>query len=178
MLIDAKLLCALKLFAGQKDARYYLNGIYWEGDKMIATCGSMLAVAQVPESAPTPVIIPNEAFSLVKPNSGTVEVTAERVGALAFTPIDGKYPDWRRILPVWPSGETAQFDPDLVAALGKAGKLLRGFPRIAHNGTGAAVVRFGERVDVAAVIMPRNVEAARKKGAPPLEWCAPGWAFK
>lgn len=175
MLIDSKVLCALKLFAAQKDIRYYLCGIFWEDDKMIATNGHMVAVAQVPERAATPVIIPNEAFALVKPNSGMVEVTPRAVGSLTYTQIDGKYPPWRRIVPTSTSGGVAQFDPENVALLGKAGKLIGGFPRIAHNGTSCAIVRFGERCDFFAAVMPYNVEVGRTH-LPPLEWGAPGWA--
>lgn len=175
MMIDSKVLCALKLFAAQKDLRHYLNGIFWEDDKMIATNGHVVAMAQVPERATAPVIIPNEAFALVKPNRCMVEVTPCAVGSLAYTPIDGQYPPWRRIVPTATSGEATQFDPEYVALLGKAGKLIGGFPRIAHNGGGGAIVRFGERDDFFAVIMPVNVEFARKN-MPPLEWGAPGWA--
>lgn len=178
MLIDSKIICALKLFAGQKGIRYYLNGICWEGDKMVATNGVVIAVAQVPEAAPTSIIIPNEAFALTKPSGGKIEITPDRVGSLSYKPIDDKYPDWRRVLPLAATGEVAQFDPDFIAVLSKASKLVGGFPRIAHNGRNVAIVRFGEREDFFAGVMPFDPGLGRKPDAPPLPQGVPDWALK
>jgi DNA polymerase-3 subunit beta len=121
--------------------------------------------------APGEYIIPREALEAVKPaKAGRVTlpiqidiVTApdtpdpERVGvtikgktsitvtgatSTVTAPIDGQYPNWRRIVPASTSGEIAQFNADYVSGFGDVCKLLGGKygPYINHNGSACAVV--------------------------------------
>lgn len=76
--------------------------------------------------------------------------------------VDGRYPDWRRVMPTAASLEVAQFDPALVALIGDVHSLLSGStkskPVVHHNGnTGALVSGLGR--DALGVIMPLRVDA-------------------
>lgn len=128
-------------------------------------------VNSVENLAPGEYIIPREALEVVKPaKAGRIVlpihidiVTApdtpdpERVGvtikgkttitvtgatSTVTAPIDGKFPDWRRIVPASTSGEIAQFNADYVSGFGDICKLLGGKygPFINHNGGACAVV--------------------------------------
>jgi DNA polymerase-3 subunit beta len=130
-----------------------------------------VAVDNIEALAPGEYIIPREALEAVKPaKAGRITlpihidiVTApdtpdpERVGvtikgktsitvtgatSTVTAPIDGKFPDWRRIVPASTSGEIAQFNADYVSGFGDVCKLLGGKygPFINHNGSAPAVV--------------------------------------
>ncbi len=136
-------------------------------------------------------IIPREALEAVKPGKVgrttlpiTVEiipgaqtpdpdrpgVTIKAPDAITITgttttttkPVDGRYPDWRRVMPGSASLEVAQFDPSLVATVGDVHALLSGStkskPVVHHNGRGGALVS-GLGRDALAVIMPLRVDA-------------------
>lgn len=82
--VRAEIIAVLKLFASDKDVRYYLNGIALEigaaESRLVATNGSMLGciriVSEQPEVATplTNIIIPNDLLKSIKP-SGMVEIT-------------------------------------------------------------------------------------------------------
>lgn len=82
--VRAEIIAVLKLFASDKDVRYYLNGIALEigatESRLVATNGLMLGciriVSEQPEvAAPlTNIIIPNDLLKSIKP-SGMVEIT-------------------------------------------------------------------------------------------------------
>lgn len=82
--VPAEFIAVLKLFASEKDVRYYLNGIGVEigatESRLVATDGAMLGcfriVSEQPEvTAPlTNIIIPNDLLKQIKPK-GTVEIT-------------------------------------------------------------------------------------------------------
>jgi DNA polymerase-3 subunit beta len=130
-----------------------------------------VAVDNIEALAPGEYIIPRETLEAVKPaKAGRITlpihidiVTApdtpdpERVGvtikgktsitvtgatSAVTAPIDGKFPDWRRIVPASTSGEIAQFNADYVSGFGDVCKLLGGKygPFINHNGGSCAVV--------------------------------------
>lgn len=77
--------------------------------------------------------------------------------------IDGRYPDWRRVMPAQASLEVAQFDPALVSLFGDVRELLAGAskekPVIHHNGQAGALVS-GLGRDALGVLMPVRVDAA------------------
>jgi len=87
-------------------------------------------------------------------------------------PIDGVYPDWRRVMPGSASLEVAHFDPALVATFGDVHSLLGGSeklkPVIHHNGRGGALVSGLGRYAL-GVIMPYrlvNTDDMRHPGLP------------
>ena len=77
--------------------------------------------------------------------------------------MDGKFPQWRRVIPKSPSGEITQFDPELPARLAAASKAINDIRRggfvpvyIAHNGDSGALVSIG-RDDFVGVLMGLNM---------------------
>lgn len=84
-------------------------------------------------------------------------------------PIDGRYPDWRRVMPGSASLEVAQFDPALVATFGDVHSMLGGSekikPVVHHNGRGGALVS-GLGRDALGVIMPYRVDDMQHPGLP------------
>ena len=84
-------------------------------------------------------------------------------------PVDGRYPDWRRVMPGSASLEVAQFDPALVATFGDVHSMLSGStkskPVVHHNGRGGALVS-GLGRDALGVIMPYRVDDMQHPGLP------------
>jgi DNA polymerase-3 subunit beta len=130
-----------------------------------------VAVDNIEALAPGEYIIPREALEAVKPAKvgrttlpihidivtapdtpdpervgvtikGKTSITVTGATSAVTAPIDGQYPNWRRIVPASTSGELAQFNADYVAGFGDVCKLLGGSygPFINHNGGACAVV--------------------------------------
>lgn len=86
------------------------------------------------------------------------------LGNLAVEGMDATYPDWRKVIPESVSGEVSHFDAAYVGDMAKAAKLLlpkgtyqrsQSSAAFTHpNGYEPALVTFGEREDVLAVLMP------------------------
>lgn len=121
--IPAQYLFAPAVIAPVKDVRYYLNGVLLHTHGTVATDGHRLASCTffgepaLPEG--TKIIIPSAAIqalgSKIKAkgqSTGTVTVSAMDGGMYMltyngvtgthqelFTPVNGTYPDWRRVLP-------------------------------------------------------------------------------
>ena len=139
-----------------------------DGHRMLAY---PVAVDNIEALAPGEYIIPREALEAVKPAKagrtvmpiqldivtapdtrhpedaeviikGKTSITVTGATSAVTAPIDGKYPDWRRVVPASTSGELAQYQSEYVAGFGDICKLLGGRygPYINYNGTGAAIV--------------------------------------
>lgn len=194
--VPAAHIAVLKLFAGVNDVRFYLNGIYVEfgpgGTRLAATDGHRLGVFQHAATFDKPdcVTIPNNLLAHVKAK-GDVEITvtlsADPIAPHSVTVsyggvtasgkgIDGKFPDWRRVLPTGAlSGVAAQFNASYVGDLAKAYKLLHTgarFPTacIRHNGEGGALIDLDHQKFV-GVLMPMRIKDDGYMGQ------APAWAF-
>jgi DNA polymerase-3 subunit beta len=137
--IEMSTIKALMLFAGKKDVRFYLNGLHIEqsanGTIAVACNGHVIAVARIDSEAhePASIIIDRQYIDNIKSNhaitfkqvdSGTVSIRTEN-GTLTVPVIDGKYPDWRRVVSARQTGERAYFDPDYAALVNKAGQTIR-----------------------------------------------------
>ena len=86
-----------------------------------------------------------------------VEITGATT--LRTAPIDGRYPDWRRVLPRTASGVPAPFDGRLIARIAKAYDYMNGKHKlfqlsIHHNGPDGPSLITGWRGDGLGVIMP------------------------
>lgn len=173
---------AALLFAGDRDVRYYLNGICVEtrptGARLVATDGHRLVVVNVPqidESGETlalevsQFIIPRDACETAVKAFGKlpqIEIVRDgktrTLGGLPFTEIDGKFPEYARLVPAKVSGETAQFNAMYITDCAKARKILDAgedwdHVGIGHNGNGPAIVPL---TDCAfAVVMPIRWDA-------------------
>ena len=132
-LIRAVIHCAAK-----KDVRYYLQGALLEvctnGDvHLVSTDGHCLFAGLIaapnvrwvgqPQSGPWQMTIPLETLKVAgKSKKPTVDLCAlpdgrYTLGDVLFTPVDGRFPDWRRVSMKVQGAELspAQYDPDLLA---------------------------------------------------------------
>lgn len=183
--IEHNVIKSLLLIAGKGDIRYYLNSVCVDaranGDVvLVATDGHRLlaypvAVDDIESLAPGEYVIPREALAAVKPAKGgkksfpiTITTTPEKsvtiIGATTLTTplVDGKFPDWRRVMPKSVSGEPAQYDAEYVGDFGKVCLLLGSkfaAPRINHNGAGAAAItNLDPAGRILGVLMPQRDE--------------------
>jgi DNA polymerase-3 subunit beta len=159
--LKAALICA-----STEQVRYYLCGVYVDPKGfLVSTDGHRAFVGKidltgVPEFDGW--IICRDALkrALTGYKADTITISPDRVGDITCQPIDGTYPDWRRIVPDELSGETAQFNPAYIADMGKIGDLLIGKRKnslsahIHHNGEAPAAITFPEVDDSFAVLMP------------------------
>lgn len=183
--IDHDIIRALLKVAAKNDIRYYLNGMLVDvraaDITLVATNGHMLLAVPLPADALDgeriigQYIIGRDVLEAVKPCKVgrtalpiTIDIGAD--GAVAVTGattataklIDGRFPDWRRVMPAGASLEVAQFDPAYIATFGDVRELLTGNtkdkPVIHHNGNGGALVS-GLGRDALGVLMPLRVDA-------------------
>ena len=159
--LKAALVCA-----STEQVRYYLNGVYVDPKGfLVSTDGHRMFCGRI-DLAGVPAfdgwIIPRDVIkrALTSYKDETITIAPDRVGDIACQPIDGTFPDWRRVVPTELSGENAQFNPAYIADLGKIGILLRGKRKnsldahIHHNGEAPAAVTFPEIDGAFAVLMP------------------------
>lgn len=191
---------AVALAAGQQDIRDYLNGMLLEQAKdglyLVATDGHRMHAMRVRQDAQLPVgaqvIIPNDAIAKIKPSrhmfTMSVEVADDlRSGALEYfgdrfvwTARDGRYPEWRRVLPreAKIDGVGASLDPDYLADVAKAAVLMgskkgpAAAPQLAFAGPqGAVRALIFNQPEFVATIMP---QVYRHEGKP-IYYPAPDW---
>jgi DNA polymerase-3 subunit beta len=191
MKTDIRILKALTLIAGKEEARPYLNGVHMRqhGEHVIfeATDGHIAAMIRVERNggAFPNVIIPRDLIERIKLNKRFTDCLIEAEGrSVSITHDDatytgqsiaGEFPCVPRILPKEVSGETAQFNPDLLARFLKARRLFDPKARlvsIAHNGEGPALVNFCPDLDSVGVAMPMRIHTAHVLAG------APDWAFE
>lgn len=73
-----------------------------------------------------------------------------------FRPIDGNFPDWKRVIPSGINNEIGQYDPKYIGEFGRIAKLIgkkSGKIHIYHNGQDAAHIALGIP-DYFGVLMP------------------------
>lgn len=173
---DFRALKAAALCASDEQTRYYLRGVFVEyrGGELIcvATDGHRLVAVHPESNGPAPnspdfgIIIPVEALARVKiskyvfngdlvcdAGQWRLEYDGLKIG---FTPVDGTFPDWRRIVPSETSGEAAQFNAKYLSDFGKVSKMLGGDTRpvVSHNGESPALITFQADFEVFGVLMP------------------------
>ena len=186
MEINLKTINALaKYIAPKSDIRFCLNGVLIEatenGRFYAATDGHKLVVireARQETDTNGQWILPRDVIMGIKLQKAgrTVLETAELEtdGAKAkldycgtgtvFSFVDGKFPDWRRVVPSKTSGEVAQFNPDLLVAVRDCAAATVGVGKntglsILHNGDNASLYQANSP-DFIAVIMPLRINAA------------------
>lgn len=171
---------ALLLVAGKKDVRYYLNGVYIDHVKRLAvvTDGHTLIACKLDpdDFVNGSGIIPRELAEMaVKIKKSELVFDADghiKLGGMDGKALDGKYPDWLRVIPETTSEEIGHFDPDLLQRVNHAGQLITGEKRFTMrlhmNGTGAAVAALGDKA--IAVVMPMRESVAFSRDEP--KWLA------
>lgn len=177
MLIPTDLLKAALYCASNEESRYYLRGVHLStSGHMVTTDGHRLFCAKLAEAVSQDVIIPLDtvkaALKLAGKRAETIELNGNTLGGVTFTPVDGTFPDWRRVIPPidgFSPGEDqtpAHFNPDYIYDLGQIARALGSktgtfFKIHAWNRESPHGVTFAERTDCFAVIMPmRTVKEA------------------
>lgn len=175
-------------FSGTQDIRYYLNGVYLQnssdGFYAVATNGHALACAKLGdrlEGDDFEIIIQNAAAKIIasckdrlgldlEHENATKQLSIKtQEGTQILKSIEGKYPDWRRIIP---QGDTAQLgDKPLglsVVYLALLDKAMKAFKK--HDktiGEGVGFTYYGHSIPVVfepegvsgikVLLMPRHV---------------------
>jgi len=165
MQVNLKTLQALvKHISPKSDVRYYLNGVMLEVTATarfyVATDGHKLAAIREDRQegdVDGQYILPRDVIlgvKIQKAGRNPIECAEFNFGAdskagiiycgteTRFSLVEGKFPDWRRVVPTKVSGEVAQFNPDYLVALRDCAAATVGIGKysgmyIAHNGGGA-----------------------------------------
>lgn len=164
---------AASYFSASKDVRYYLKGVLVEAreheTRIVATDGNCAAilrdVALAGQDTLPDVIIPNDTVNLVlSMKRATVDLSFVegkwQINGLSFTPQEGVFPQYRRVIPSQVSGEAAQFQPEFLTRFSKAAKALgsKACPVVRHNGEGGAQVQIpGLEDEFVGVLMPIRI---------------------
>jgi len=173
---------AATLCAGKKDIGYYLNGVLVHRINqtetvLVATNGHYMFICKADCDNMTSehlgqLIIPNEAISqsfktVDKKDKYIflkyVSKDVYQLGNVVFTPINGKYPDYVRVIPQTFKPSIGYYNADYVAVCNKALKTIDGLDNaeLVQNGENAAVMlkpfKHGKNMvydRVMCVIMP------------------------
>jgi len=184
--ISRNKLKAAALFSARDDIRFYLNGVLIESTPMqtriVATDGHALFVAKddaKDENVGTFTgIVPNDTVKQILAWKGpykaapvifttnediTGEHRAEWAGNTAvFKLLDGKFPDYARVVPEKVSGDASHIDPELLMKCKTAAKTLgtiaKGYFAFKQGGDGSAIAVFSS--EAFAVIMPMRGDKA------------------
>lgn len=184
----------------KEQLRYHLTGVFLDARGYIAStnghilfaarCDDARKLASCPSPAPgglSGVIVPADALLQAGKAARKTKLARHRierdergqwwillgVARIAFTPIDGSFPDWARVVPTAPETRTAaHFQPQYIAALGNMAKALRDGAKDAasqftlhQDGANPALVTFPckdegkPRADCLAVIMPYRMDS-------------------
>jgi len=178
--IDRKALKAVSLFAAKKDIRYYLCGVLVESTpletRLIGCDGHTLGVHRseakgdnvgvfsgiIPLDAVTAILkwkspVRNDDIPVTLTAQDNGEIRADYCGqSIIFKCVDGKFPDYRRVIPSQLNGEKAFFNPDYLIRLRDAAKALNVAFAFGYNGDSAALATIGE--SMIAVVMPLRTE--------------------
>ena len=177
MLIPTDLLKAAILCASNEESRYYLRGVHLStSGHMVTTDGHRMFVAKLPTAPATDVIIPLDtvkaALKMHNKRDPQINLTDNcLLGQIAFEPVDGTFPDWRRIIPSGVGVEyevtdfqperaphLAHFNPNYIYDLGQMARILAGnvcaYKLHIWTTDTPAGVTFHARSDCMAVVMP------------------------
>ena len=181
--IDRNALKAVSRFAAVKDIRYYLVGVQVESNaletRLCATDGHTMAVHRAPakgdnEGSWTGILpldavntllklksplrhLKDEPITLTIAESG--EIRADWNGQSIITrAVDGRFPDYRRVIPSSLDGQPAWINPDYLARIVEAAKDIgigAGF-QFGCGGNSCSMAYIG--TDMLAVVMPMRTE--------------------
>lgn len=175
------------LCAASKDVRFYLNGVHIERTAsgpvhVVSTDGNRLFVGTIaaPEcdqAGPWRLTVPLDVAKRAAKGKGDVTLQSLPDGRYeldgrTFSPIDGVFPDWRRVIPANPSGEVADFDHALMADAQLAVATWHGVKPtdvyVKMNGTGPALVStVPDGASAWAIVMPARNSPCRSEPARP-----------
>lgn len=177
MLIATDLLKAAILCASSEESRYYLRGVHLStSGHMVTTDGHRMFVARLNDKPAADVIVPYAdvvaALKLAGARAQDIEIdlAANRIGQISFTPVDGTFPAWQRVVPTGlempsakdPSDNAAHvhFDHRYVGDFAKMAAILCGKSATAQSvlhpvsASHPALVTFGDRADCFGILIP------------------------
>ena len=177
MFIATDLLKAALVCASSEETRYYLRGVHLSmSGHMVTTDGHRMFVARLADKPAANVIVPYAdvvaALKLAGARAKDLEIdlAANRIGQISFTPVDGTFPAWQRVVPTGletpnakdPSDNAAHvhFDHRYVGDFAKMAAILCGKATTAQSvlhpvsASHPALVTFGDRADCFGVLMP------------------------
>ena len=175
MLLATDLLKAALVCASSEESRYYLRGVHLAtSGHMVTTDGHRMFVARLAERPTADVIVPYVDVTMALKLAGRakdveIDLAANRIGQIQYTPVDGTFPDWRRVVPTGleqPSDKPddapgrVHFNARYVGEFEKMADILCGKAKEAQSvlhattASNPALVTFGERADCFGVIMP------------------------
>lgn len=184
-----KLKAAARFAADSKDLRLSLHGVLVEaspaGTRLAATDGRVLLVQRAAGDVDTDTwtgIVPADVIRaalawkgnktlpiILIPGEPECRLTRATGEALVFVPVNGTFPDYRKVIPKPPSGAAAFYDPDLLARFKRAAEDLGsnlGLFGLRQGGDGSGLVYLTD--DAVGVIMPM------RSGAIDVNFCQ--WA--
>ena len=187
MNVSARLLRAVALAQSTEESRYYLCGVHVEphpdgGVILVATNGHVMTVARDPDGtcdAEAIYPITKKALADLKGKAdraviadGMLTILDQCGGVLGMhvaAPIDGTFPEWRRVLSEMSDNtETQAFVVEYLDRLNQTAKTLGALIyTICHRST-PALVKYAEIHEVFSAIMP-----CRSDG----DSCLPSWAI-
>jgi DNA polymerase III sliding clamp (beta) subunit (PCNA family) len=148
-----------------------IDGEYPESSIILP--GSLVATVKSKAKGPQAVILEfKDGHQTYKKNGNAEGIFVPRDITLTFgetttsaKELDGKFPDYRRVVPSEVDGATAQFDPSLVNRIDKACSILgyKFFVGIAHNGKSSGLSVIDECFLV--VTMPFNADPLKTSPA-------------
>lgn len=191
--INRTSLRALLPLAAKDDIRRYLNGVAFEIDanvvRLIATDGRCmgilrhgLAEEEREEGRSLTVIVPRDVCERAAKRNAIDRIRLECAegeawsivdceSRVTFKPLEGTFPDWRRVVPTKVTGIASPINPELLGGFVKSAHALsskRAIVSVAHNGSvddegnstgaGAALVRISCSSDFVGVVMPMRDE--------------------
>ena len=179
--IDRNALKAVSRFAAIKDIRYYLQGVLIESTplqtRLCATDGHTLAVhradAKGDNEGSWTGILPLDAVTTLLKMKATHktlkdapiylsvqesgEIRCDWIGqSIICRAVDGKFPDYRRVIPSSLDGLPCWINPDYLARIVDAAKDVNAGFTFGFNGTGSNLAHIGQ--DMVAVVMPMRTE--------------------
>lgn len=191
MNVNGHYLKALRHCAATEDIRYYLNGVLLEttaeGKFYVGTEGHRIAVFHEPwdgneEREDVRIVIPRDVLEalrlpkqrqitsiLSKMPDGRWLLDPQVEAAIAFRPIDGKYPEWRGVIPTKVSGAAGNYNWEYVRSFIKIKHELEGDDgdyqavQLWQNGENAGLVTYHEDRNFLGCVMPlRPADGALK----------------
>lgn len=166
--------------AAKKDIRYYLQGVLLEvtqsgvmhlvgTDGHVMFCGVIYEPewTETPQVGPWSMIIPADVIARECKGRGTVELKAMdsryTLGASVFSPLDARYPDWRRVsIQPDPEPKPGSYNPALLSAAKAA--LMDWFDskkivtHLHQSGPSIAGVMTAEQESAYCIIMPMKTD--------------------
>lgn len=181
--LQKKHLAAALKCAPKKDIRYHLVGVCLDvatnGDvHLVGTDGHVMFAGLVPapnvqwtgdaQKGPFQIIIPRDAAALaLKSKTDALMLTAMpdgryMLGDVVFFPVDGTYPDWRRVA-TWPANATpapGNYNPDLLATASDAVRTWHDckYPVLHQFGLDRAIMTGADMTGF-CVVMPMRIDA-------------------